>query len=113
MLCASDRYKVYLEDDAGKLAGILQAKQIARKILELSRRKSDEDEMLPAIAYVLNFNHGRELAETPVSVQADTPLKKVVNLMDRNSIREIPVHDRLSSSCPSLHLSAVFPVLRL
>lgn len=93
MLCSSDRYKVYLEDAAGKLNGVIQAKQIAMKILELSRQKSDEAEMLPAIAYVLNFNKGSDLAESPVSVQAATPLKHVLELMQQNSIREIAVID--------------------
>jgi predicted transcriptional regulator len=94
MLCSSDRYKVYLEDAAGKLTGVIQAKQIAMKILELSLQKSDEEEMLPAIAYVLNFHHGSDLAEAPVCVQAATPLKQVLELMHRNSIREIPVVDK-------------------
>lgn len=93
MLCSSDRYKVYLEDEAGTLIGVVQAKQIAMKILELSRRKSDEDEMLPAIAYVLNFHNGSSLAEKPVTVHASSTLKQVLELMQQNSIREIAVVD--------------------
>lgn len=93
MLCSSDRYKVYLEDGDGKLAGVIQAKQIAMKVLELSRQKSDESEMLPAIAYVLNFHHGCDLAEDAISVNGATPLKQVLELMDQNSIREIAVVD--------------------
>ena len=93
MLCSSDRYKVYLENSDGQLDGVVQAKQIAMKILELSRQKSDEAEMLPAIAYVLNFFNGTDLAETPVIVQADTQLKEVLELMQQNSIREIAVVD--------------------
>ena len=93
MLCSSDRYKVYLEDAAGKLIGVIQAKQIAMKILELSRQKSDEEEMLPAIAYVLNFHSGKDLAETPVTVLSATPLKQVLELMNKNYIREIAVVD--------------------
>ena len=92
-ICASDRYKVYLENSDGQLVGVVQAKQIAMKILELSRRKSDEEEMLPAIAYVLNFFHGHDLAEPPVYVRAATPLKQVIELMRLNSIREIAVVD--------------------
>jgi CBS domain-containing protein len=92
-LCSSDRYKVYLEDEAGKLVGVIQAKQIALKILELSHQKSDEEEMLPAIAYVLNFYTGKDLAEAPVTVQAATTLRQVLELMEQNSIREIPVVD--------------------
>ena len=91
MLCTSDRYKVYLENPDGRLAGVVQAKQIAMKILELSRQKSDEEEMLPAIAYVINFHHGADLAETPVSVTAETPLKRVLELMQQKSIREIAI----------------------
>jgi CBS-domain-containing membrane protein len=109
MLCSSDRYKVYLEDAAGKLVGVIQAKQIAMKILELSRQKSDEAEMLPAIAYVLNFHHGRDIAEAAVCVQAATPLKQVLELMDRNSIREIPVVDvdgRLVGTLEAKHILA-------
>lgn len=93
MLCSSDRYKIYLEDVAGKLLGVIQAKQIAMKILELSRQKSDEEEMLPAISYVLNFHCGRALAEEPVTVQSDTQLKQVLELMNKNYIREIAVVD--------------------
>lgn len=93
LLCSSDRYKVYLEDSESKLVGVIQAKQIAMKILELSRQKSDEEEMLPAIAYVLNFNTGADLSETPVFVNAGTTLKKVLELMQQNSIREIAVVD--------------------
>jgi len=93
MLCSSDRYKVYLEDAEGKLVGVIQAKQIAMKILELSRQKSDEEEMLPAISYVMNFNRSGDIAEKPVTVQAATSLKQVLELMDRNSIREIAVTD--------------------
>ncbi len=93
MLGASDRYKVYLENAAGKLTGVIQAKQIAMKILELSRQKSAEVEMLPTIAYVLNYYCGGDLAEEAVCVSGSTPLKQVLELMDRNSIREIPVVD--------------------
>jgi predicted transcriptional regulator len=90
-LCSSDRYKVYLEDEAGTLVGVIQAKQIAMKILELSRQKSDEEEMLPAIAYVLNFYNGSNLATEPITVNAASPLKQVLELMQQNSIREIAV----------------------
>lgn len=93
MLCSSDRYKVYLEDESGCVCGVLQAKQIAMKVLELSRKKSDEQEMLPAIAYVLNFHAGGDLAERPITVHADTRLKEVIALMDQNHIREIAVVD--------------------
>jgi predicted transcriptional regulator len=93
MLCTSDRYKVYLEDDAGVLIGVLQAKQIAMKVLELSRQKEDEQEMLPAIAYVLNFHTGGELAERPVTIHAGSLLKEILALMDQNQIREIAVVD--------------------
>jgi CBS domain-containing protein len=93
MLCSSDRYKVYLEDAADKLVGVVQAKQIAMKILELSRQKSDEEEMLPAISYVLNFHCGQGLSEEPVTVLSTTPLKQVLELMHKNYIREIAVVD--------------------
>ncbi len=109
MLCSSDRYKVYLEDEAGHLAGVIQAKQIAMKILELSRQKSDEEEMLPAITYVLNYFRGSNLADTAVCVQATTPLKQVLELMDRNSIREIAVVDennRLVGTLEAKHILA-------
>lgn len=91
MLCTSDRYKIYLEDGAGELCGVLQAKQIAMKVLELSRQKEDEQEMLPAIAYVLNFHTGGELAERPVTVHAGSLLREALALMDQNHIREIAV----------------------
>ena len=94
MLCASNHYKVYLEDAEGKLVGVIQAKQIAMKILGLSRQKSDEEEMLPAISYVLNFHKGGDLAEQPVVVEASTSLKQVLRMMEMNSIREIPVVDK-------------------
>ena len=93
MICISDRYKVYLENGEGQLVGVIQAKQIATKMLELSRRESDEEELLPAVAYVLNFFHGHDLAEEPVTVQSSTPLKEVIELMQLNHIREIAVID--------------------
>ncbi|MDF7801762.1 CBS domain-containing protein [Pontiellaceae bacterium B1224] len=93
LLCTSDRYKVYLEDEAGLLVGVIQAKQIAMKILELSRQKADEEEMLPAIAYVLNFHKGSDLADKPVTVLGSTSLKQVLELMQQNAIREIAVVD--------------------
>ncbi|VGO20620.1 CBS domain-containing protein [Pontiella sulfatireligans] len=96
MLCSSDRYKVYLENGDSQLVGIVQAKQIAMKILELSRQKSDEEEMLPAISYVMNFYKGGDLAEAPVSVKASSTLKQVLELMQQNSIREIAVVDARS-----------------
>lgn len=93
MLCTSDRYKVYLEDAEGRLTGVIQAKQIAMKVLGLSRSKTDKEEMLPAIAYALNAQTGGELAEKPVAVDAETKLKTVLELMDQNHIREIAVVD--------------------
>lgn len=92
-LSSSDRYKVYLENGDGQLVGVVQAKQIAMKILELSRQKSDEEDMLPAIAYVLNFHHGHDIAEPPVAVKSTTSLKQILELMELNSIREIAVVD--------------------
>jgi len=93
MLCTSDRYKVYLMDGSQQLCGVIQAKQIAMEVLKLSKRKEDVEEMLPAIAYVLNFHHASDLAEEAVTVQPSSTLKTVLELMDRNSIREIAVVD--------------------
>lgn len=92
-LCASDRHKVYLENEDGQLAGVIQAKQIAMKILELSRQKSEEAEMLPTLSYVLNFFHGHDIADPAVIVKSDTLLKEVLELMQLNSIREIAIVD--------------------
>jgi predicted transcriptional regulator len=94
MLCVSDRYKVYLEDKGRRLTGVIQAKKIAMKILQLSAGKADEEEMLPAIAYVLNFYCGGDLAERCVTAEPATCLKTVLNLMDQNHIREIAVVDK-------------------
>ncbi len=91
MLCTSDRYKVYLMNGSQQLCGVIQAKQIAMEVLKLSKRKEDAEEMLPAIAYVLNFHHASDLAEEAVTVQPGSTLKTVLELMDRNSIREIAV----------------------
>ncbi|MBN2161558.1 MAG: CBS domain-containing protein [Pontiellaceae bacterium] len=93
MLCSSDRYKVYLEDPEGRLVGVIQAKQIAAKVLELSRDKSEAEDMLPAIAFALNAQAGGELAEAAVMVNAETLLKNVLELMEQNHIREIAVVD--------------------
>jgi len=93
MLCTSDRYKVYLMDGSQQLCGVIQAKQIAMEVLKLSKRKEDVEEMLPAIAYVLNFHHASDLAEEAVTVQPDSTLKTVLELMDQNHIREIAVVD--------------------
>lgn len=92
-LCTSDRYKVYLEDETGKLCGVLQAKQIAIKVLELSRQSADTEDMLPAITFALNAQTGRDLAEPAVTVHAGSLLKEVLALMDKNHIREIAVVD--------------------
>jgi len=93
LICSSDRYKVYLENEEGRLIGVIQAKQIARKILELSRQKEDELDMLPAIAFSLNAQTGTDIAEAPISVHGSTRLKTVMELMDQNHIREIAVVD--------------------
>ena len=93
MLCVSDQYKVYLEDRNQQLCGVLQAKQIAMKILEFSRNDEDEPEMLPAMAYALNAHRGSDLADRPETVQSDTRLKHVLELMDQKHIREIAVVD--------------------
>ena len=92
-LCSSSVYKIYLKNSVGTLTGVLQAKQIAMKILEFSCEKCDEQEMLPAIAYVLNSYAAQDLAESPIPVTVDTTLKTVLELMQSNSIREIPVVD--------------------
>ncbi|MBN2703989.1 MAG: CBS domain-containing protein [Pontiellaceae bacterium] len=93
MLCAADRYKVYLEDETGILVGTVQARQIAKKILEFSRRKEDTEAMLPAIAFALNAQTGQELAVPAVTVEADTCLKTVIELMNERHSREIAVVD--------------------
>ncbi len=93
MLCTSDRYKVYLIDGSQRLCGVIQAKQIAMEVLKLSKRKEDAEEMLPAIAYVLNFHHASDLADEAVTVQPSSTLRMVLELMDRKSIREIAVVD--------------------
>ena len=93
MLCTSDRYKVYLMNDSQQLCGVIQAKQIAMEVLKLSKRKEDAEEMLPAIAYVLNFRQAKDLAEEAVTVRPNSTLKTVLELMDCNSIREIAVVD--------------------
>jgi CBS domain-containing protein len=93
MLCTSVRYKVYLEDADGRLEGVIQAKQIAMKILELSRQKADEEEMLPAITFALNAQTGLDLADKAVTVHSDSLLKTVLELMEQNHIREIAVVD--------------------
>jgi len=93
MLCSSDRYKVYLENEEGQLTGVIQAKQIAMKVLELSRQKADEEDMLPAITFALNAQTGKDLAEIPVTVGGEARLKTVLELMEQNQIREIAVVD--------------------
>ena len=93
MLCTSDRYKVYLTNESNQLCGVIQAKHIAMEVLKLSKRDEDAEEMLPAIAYILNFRHAMDLAEKVVMVRSDCTLKRVLELMDQNSIREIAVVD--------------------
>ena len=93
LLCSSDRYKVYLEDADGCVAGVIQAKQIAIKILELSTNESDQEEMLPTIAFALNSQNGNSIAEPVITVKAETTLKQVLELMEQNHIREIAVVD--------------------
>jgi CBS domain-containing protein len=62
-------------------------------VLELSRQKDDAEEMLPAVAYVMNFHKGSDLAEPPVTVTGNALLRQVLELMNQNSIREIAVVD--------------------
>lgn len=93
MLCTSDRYKVYLTNEKNELCGIIQAKQIAMEVLNLSTRKEDAAEMLPAIAYVMNYRKAMDLADKAVIVHLGTRLKEVLDLMHCNSIREIAVVD--------------------
>lgn len=93
MLCSSDRYKIYLNDGDACLCGIVQAKQIAMKVLEFSRKDSEKKDMLPTIAFALNSVNGSELAEPAVTVNGETPLVTVLELMDQNHIREIAVVD--------------------
>jgi len=93
MLCASDRYKVYLESDNGSLCGVVQAKQIAMEILRLSTNEDDAQELLPAQTYMLNVRQGMELAENPMSVTSTTTLRIVLEIMEQNHIREIAVVD--------------------
>jgi predicted transcriptional regulator len=111
MLCTSDRYKVYLSDDSGRLCGVIQAKQIAMEVLRLSKSKEDAEDMLPAIAYLLNSRQAMELASEPVSVQTDCPLKRVLELMDSNSVREVAVVDetgRLIGTLEAKHILAQY-----
>lgn len=93
MLCASDRYKVYLENDAGVLCGVIQAKQIAMELLRLSKSDADADDMLPAQAFLLNSRQGVELAEEAPSVASGTTLCRVLEMMEKNHIREVAVVD--------------------
>jgi predicted transcriptional regulator len=111
ILCTSDRYKVYLTEESGKLCGVIQAKQIAMEVLKLSKRKEDAEEMLPAISYVLNYHHASELASEVVSVQTDCSLKTVLKRMDCNSIREVAVVDadeRLIGTLEAKHILAQY-----
>lgn len=111
LLCTSDRYKVYLTDAENQLCGVIQAKQIAMEILTLSTRKEDADDMLPAIAYVLNSRQALDLAETVVSVTSDCTLKEVLMLMNQNSIREIAVVDsdgRMVGTLEAKHILAQY-----
>jgi CBS domain-containing protein len=63
------------------------------KVLELSRQRADEEDMLPAITFALNAQTGKDLAEAAVTVTGDTRLKTVLELMEQNQIREIAVVD--------------------
>jgi Mg/Co/Ni transporter MgtE len=90
MLCTSDRYKVYLTDREGRLCGVIQAKQIAMELLRLSKSE-DDDEMLPAQAFMLNSRQGAELAEDAPAVFLTARLGVVLDLMEQNNIREIAV----------------------
>jgi predicted transcriptional regulator len=93
MLCASDRYKVYLENEKGELCGVLQAKQIAMELIRMSRSEADSAEMLPAQAYLLNSRQADDLAEDASSVTPSASLQEVLEMMEKNHIREIAVVD--------------------
>ena len=93
LLCTSDRYKIYLKDSNDCLCGVIQAKQIAIELLRLSKNEEDADEMLPAQAYLLNSRQGTDLADAVMSVTLASTLGEVLELMERNHIREIAVVD--------------------
>jgi CBS domain-containing protein len=50
-----------------------------------------EFEMLPAIAFALNAQIGSELVEPAITIDGETQLKTVLELMEQNHIREIAV----------------------
>jgi len=93
MLCASDRYKVYLTDGEGCLCGVIQAKQIAMELLRLSKKDDEAGEMLPVQTFMLNSRQGSELAEEAPVVFPATRLDAVLEMMEQNNIREIAVVD--------------------
>lgn len=94
LLCCSDRCKIYLEDENGRLCGVVQARLIAGKILRYVRQnEKDQTDLLPAITYVLNAQRGIDIAEPAISVCFENQVEEVLHLMERNNIREIAVTD--------------------
>ena len=111
MLCRSNLYKVYLEDNNGNLKGTIQAKKIAVEMLKLSIGKTEVTDMLPTVSYVLNFHQAADLADPVVAVQPTDTLQKVIELMELNFIREVAVVDeqgRLLGTLEAKHVLSFY-----
>ena len=92
-LCSSSHNKVYLEDDDGKLQGLIQARDVALKILQYSHAESSFEDCVPLMVFQLNSMKSTELAiQAPVVQQYDT-LKTALEVMGDRNVREIAVVD--------------------
>ena len=88
-------------DEAGRLVGILTEGDLLRRgetATERHRPRWLEILMGPGrLAEEYVRTHGRRIAEVmtrnPVSVTPDTPLKEIVELMERHRIKRVPVLD--------------------
>jgi CBS domain containing-hemolysin-like protein len=92
-ICISSHNKIYLEDDAGKLCGVIQARQLALKILQLSPAESAFEDLVPLMVFQLNAHSSAELAITPPSVNLSDTLETTLTIMGNQDVREIAVVD--------------------
>jgi predicted transcriptional regulator len=92
-ICISSHNTIYLEDDAGKLCGVIQARQIALKVLQLSPAESEFEDLVPAMVFQLNAFSASQLAIAPPSVQLSDTLENTLVVMGKQDVRELAVLD--------------------
>jgi CBS domain-containing protein len=94
ILCRSPQNKVYLTDDEGKLCGVIQARHLALKLLQLSPTECDFERQMPLLVFQLNAFRAMDLAVTPRTVQLTQSVENAMAAMADENVRDIAVVDR-------------------